>query len=113
MLADHAEAYAGLLGEELGQTASAYTRKAALAAAALGLIVIGTVLAGVALMLWSVTPASELRAPWLLWFVPGLPIVGGFVCGLIAAKKREGTFVELKRQMAADVAMLREAGAAS
>lgn len=63
MLADHAEAYAALVGEELGRSAAAAKQRLLLAAAGLCLAVTAAVLAGVAAMLWAVTPPANLQTP--------------------------------------------------
>ena len=73
LLADHAEAYAGLIGEELGKTTTAWRQRVVLNAAALCLAGAAVVLGGVALMLWAVLPEASLRLPWVLLATPVVP----------------------------------------
>jgi hypothetical protein len=111
LLADHAEAYAGLVGEEIGKTASAWKLRALLGALALVLLCVALVLAGVALMFWAVTPDAKILAPWALIAAPGIPALIGVVCLFISGRPPEPGFVDLKQQLAADLAMIREVSA--
>lgn len=111
LLADHAEAYAGLVGEEIGKTASAWKLRAALAAVAVVMLCVALVLSGVALMFWAVTPDSAILAPWALFAAPGVPALIGAVCLFVASRAAEPGFVDLKQQLAADLAMIREVSA--
>lgn len=112
VLTDHVEAYALLATHEFGTAAAQLRTRALKTAVALGCAATAAVLAGVALMLWAVTPAAELHAPWALWVGPGLP-------GLVAAgawlsaqeHPAEAAFAMLRRQISQDMALLREAGA--
>ena len=108
LLADHAEAYAGLVGEEVGRSASAWKRRLLLVAVALGLAVVAAVLAGVALLLWAVTPIANLHAPWVLITAPGVVALLAGACALRLRRKHEDGFAGLKQQMSADLAMLRD-----
>ncbi len=110
LLADHAEAYAGLLGEELGRTASAYKQRLLLCAVALGLAVTAAMLAGTALMLWAVTPAANLHAPWALLAAPGVAALLAAACALAGRPPPDDAFADLKQQLTADLAMLRSVG---
>lgn len=112
LLADHAEAYADLLGEELGSASALWKRRALLVGAGLCCVGVAAVLAGVALMLWAVVPAADIHAPWALVVVPMLP-AGAAVACLVAARRQEssGAFSHVRNQVKADVAMLREASA--
>jgi uncharacterized membrane protein YqjE len=110
LLADHAEAYASLLGEELGRTAAAYKQRLLLSAVALGLAVVAAMLAGTALMLWAVTPAANLQAPWALIAAPGVAALLAAACALGGRPAQGDAFADLKQQLAADLAMLRDVG---
>ena len=112
LLADHAEAYAGLVGAEIGRTATGLKQRMLLNAVALCLVGVATVLTGVALMLWAVIPVTSMQAPWVLLAAPALPAVIAIVCVLVAQRKPPDTFAELKQQIAADLVMLREVSAA-
>jgi hypothetical protein len=112
LLADHAEAYAGLVGEEIGRSVNGLKQRVLLVSIALGLIAVASVLAGVALMLWAVIPPASIQAPWALVAAPGTPALVGVICLLIGRSKPSDTFAELKQQVAADLVMLREVSAA-
>ena len=112
LLADHAEAYAGLVGAEIGRSATSFKQRILLNAVALCLVGVATVLAGVALMLWAVIPTASMQAPWALVAAPALPAVVAILCVVIGKNKPTDTFAELKEQIAADLVMLREVSAA-
>jgi hypothetical protein len=109
LLAEHAVAYADLLGEELGSASAQWKRRAALGAMALCLLGVGVVLGGVAIMLWAVVPAESMRAPWALILVPLVPLAGSIAC-MVAARSdaKANPFETVRMQVKADVAMLRE-----
>ena len=111
LLADHAEAYAGLVGEELGKTSAELKRRAILGLMALVLLLIGMLLGGVSLLLWSVTPPANMNAPWALVAVPAVPLLIAVGCAFAARGDNSSQFSDLRQQLAADLALLREAGA--
>ena len=112
VLGDHVEAYAELVGDEVKKTGSAWGLRIGLYAGALGLGAIGLVLAGVAVMLWASLPASGFQAPWVLIVVPGVVLVAAIVCIVVARRKPiENAFDNVKKQLNADMAMLREVSA--
>jgi hypothetical protein len=111
LLADHADAYTGLVSDSIGRTAASLKQRAVLGAVALGLLVVAAVLAGVALMLWAVMPAANIQAPWALIAAPAVPALIAIACALVAKQKPADTFAEVKRQFAADMVMLREVSA--
>ncbi len=111
LLADHAGAYADLAMAELGQASAGWQRQAVLTAATACSLLVATILAGVALMLWAVTPAANLHAPWALLAAPLLPAVVALACHL--ARQPTGTgaaFGVLRRQVQDDMRMLRSVG---
>jgi cytochrome bd-type quinol oxidase subunit 2 len=108
LLADHFEAYAALVGEELGKTARSWTRRLLLNGIALCLIGIFLTLCGVAVMLWAVTPASNLHSSWVLIVVPAVPVAVALLCLLMGRSDGSAELTELKRQVAADLTVLRE-----
>ena len=112
LLADHAEAYAGLLGEELGRSAASLKQRMLFGAIALCLVGVAAVLAGVALMLWAVVPSASMPAPWALFAAPLVPAVIALVCAMLGRQKATERFAGLKQQFAADLVMLREVSAA-
>lgn len=112
ILGDHVEAYAELVGDEVRKTSSAWATRLGLYAAAGCLGCMGLVFTGVALMLWASLPASGFQAPWLLVAVPALPFVAALICALMAAQIPVGNaFDNVKKQLNADMAMLREVSA--
>lgn len=112
LLADHAEAYAELMASEIGAVSAVWKRRAVLNAVALCCLVVAAILAGVALMLWAVIPAAQMQAPWVLIAAPLPPAAAALWC-LMAARVQGGggAFENLRRQLAADMVMLREVAA--
>lgn len=108
LLLDHAEAYADLLAEEIGHVSSSWKLRTVLYAAAFCCVVVATVLVGVALMLWAVVPFSEMHAPWALVAAPLLPIAGAIWCMVAASRETNQGFDNLRKQVKADMGMLRE-----
>ncbi len=114
MLAEHAHGYAELVLAELVRAVPVWKRHALLSAVALLGLLTALLLAGVALMLWAALPDQPMQAPWLLVVVPLLPLVGALAC-LVALRARteRKAFDDLRLQLSADLAMLREVGAVS
>jgi hypothetical protein len=116
LLGEHAEAYADLLAAEVGRIGTDWKRRALLNAVALCSLGVAAVLAGVALMLWSVIPAAQILAPWALVCAPLAPAVLAVAC-LLALPRADAAggpaFASLRRQLQADMALLRELGTAS
>lgn len=112
LLAEHAEAYAELLAADLDALSGSWRRRAMLLVVALCLLVTALVLSGVAILLWATLPAGQLQAPWALWTVPLLPLAAALGCMRAARPPAVGGgFDNAGRQLQADLAMLREAGA--
>ena len=114
LLGQHAQAYGELLGTELSSQAGFWGRRAILAALAVCFLSVSLVLAGVALMLWSALVPEPRAALWVLLAVPAVPALAALVCyGM--ARHRSATdaqaFAELRRQVQADIALLRELNA--
>jgi hypothetical protein len=112
LLGDHVEAYAALVGEEVGKVSTSLLTRVGLYLGAALLFVVGLVLVGVALMLRATVPASDYAAGWALFVVPLTPFVIGAICVVVArAKPTEKPFDTIKKQLNADMAMLREVSA--
>lgn len=112
LLGQHAQAYGELVGTELSAQARVWSRRALLLALALCLLGVTVVLAGVAIMLWA-TSVPEPRAAWVLLAVPSVSGVAAIACYLLARQRSEAdaqAFAELRRQMQADLSLLRELG---
>lgn len=112
LLADHAEAYAELMAAEIGDVSAIWKRRAVLNAVALCCLTAAAILAGVALMLWAVIPSGHLQVPWALIVAPLLPVAAALWCLMAARGHGERrAFENLRRQLAADMVMLREVAA--
>lgn len=112
VLADHAEAYAELASAEFGEAAGSLKRQALLAAAGLCGLAVAAVLAGVALMLWAVTPPQQIHAAWALFATPLLPALAGVACLLAAWRAAQAeSFTAVRRHLKADIAMLHQSPA--
>jgi len=110
LLADHAQAHAGLFYEEFGQSFATWRRWAMLQAAALCCVSVAAVLGGVAMMLWAVTPPLLVQAAWILWAMPLLPLLVAILCVWAASRQSPPDAIgNLGRQLGADMAMLRAA----
>lgn len=109
VVTDHIEAYATLATLELSGAVDQIRSRALNTAIALSCGVVAVVLAGVAAMLWAVTPSNNLHAPWVLWVIPGLPAVVALWCGWVARSTSAApAFSALRDQVHADIEMLRE-----
>ena len=115
LLADHAQVYAELAAVEVGEFSAAWKRRVAFFTVAAFCMGLAGVLAGVAVMLWSVLPVAQMQAPWALVAVPLVLVAIGVVCLLVGrAQKKNGknsAFANLREQVKADLLMLREVSA--
>lgn len=112
LLAEHADAYAELVSTEVRSALALWQRQLGLNALAVGCLVVAAVLAGVAWMLWAVTPAENIRAPWALLGAPLLPCALALWCLIQARSRSHGiAFEKLLQQLRSDIAMLRKASA--
>jgi hypothetical protein len=112
LLGDHVEAYAALVGEEVGKISTSLITRAALYAAALMMVVVGLVLVGVALLFCAAVPSSGYPAPWAMVVVPLAPFLIAVGCVVYArSRPAEMAFDTVKKQLNADMAMLREVSA--
>lgn len=109
VITDHVEAYASLAALELSGAVTQLRVRALKTAIALSCVAVAAVLAGVAVMLWAVTPPDQLHAPWALWLVPGLPAIVAAWSWLSAQAISDTlAFSLLRDQVRADIDMLRE-----
>jgi uncharacterized membrane protein YqjE len=112
LLGDHVEAYASLVGEEVGKASTSLITRVVLFVGAALMVAIGLVLIGVALLLVSAIPSSDYPAGWGLVVVPLVPFVIAAGCVMYArSKPSEKPFDNIKKQLNADMAMLREVSA--
>jgi len=109
LLLDHAQAYAVLFQEEFSSSRKAWRQRVMLQAAALCCLAVAAILAGAAVMLWAVTPLTQVHDSWVLWVTPLLPLAIALVCGLSAQSATQGKdFATLWRQVRADLAMFQK-----
>ena len=108
-LSDHVEAYASLATLELSAAVMQLRQRAVKTAVAVVGASVAVLLGGVSAMLWAVTPAADLHAPWVLWLTPVLPAALAIGCWWSArAVSPLPAFSALRGQVREDIAMLRE-----
>ncbi len=112
LLGDHVEAYASLVGEEVSRYSTSWMVRIGLYMVCLCMVGVGLVLVGVALLLCAAVPASEYPATWAMFVIPLTPFVIAVACVIAARMTSVGEpFDEVRKQMQADMAMLREVSA--
>ena len=109
LLADHLEAYAALVDEEVSAAVSFWRGRALMNVIALLLLMVAVMLGGMAVMLWMVVPTSSIRPAWGLVVVPVTPLLVALVCLLLRQRAPSSMFAEVKQQLAVDFRMLRGA----
>ena len=109
LLVDHVQAYAELVADDTSQAARTWRRRIVLGAAALCCFLAALILAGMAVMLWSITPVPEARASWALVVVPLVPAALAVLFALLIRSSRPAAFLgNVRRQIRADMALLRD-----
>jgi hypothetical protein len=112
MLTEHLGAYAQLAAAEAAYAVDQLRAKVVVAALAGVLALLGSALAGVALLLWAALPVAGMPAPWLLLVVPGVPLVAALAAALwLRSRPPSPSFALLREQMARDQALMQEARA--
>lgn len=109
-LAEHADTYARLAGTQAGRAAQLLRQQAWWLVLAVLAGLVGTLLAGVALLLWGMAGTSALAQPWLLVVTPALPLLFAGVCAALAHNRGEKVrqaWAPLERQWACDRTTLR------
>lgn len=114
LLAEHAAAYASLVAEDGQRLLQRWRRQAALRLMAVVLALLGLSLAGQALMLGVVLGPLDAGALAVLLLTPLLPVALALVChqaasGLSPSEPRALAFAAVQRQLAVDLALLRDA----
>lgn len=110
LLADHAQAYADLAAAEFAAASLLWRRRMLLNTVALCSLCVAVVLAGVAVMLWSMLPQAPPDALWTLIVVPLCPLLLAVGCLAAARAGSAGeSFAGMRAQLLADLALLREA----
>ncbi len=112
LLGDHVKAYFTLIKDEAGKASISLAMRVGLYAAAAVLLLLALILIGVALLLRASVPSDDYPAGWALVVVPLAPVVIAVILVFIARSKPvENGFDTVRKQLDADVAMLREASA--
>lgn len=113
VLAEHLGAYAQLASAEASEAAVALRARVMFLLAMVVFALLGLVFAGVALLLVAALPMTGMPAPWLLAAVPLIPLALAAGCwAALHHRPATGPFAQLREQVAADAALLREAGGA-
>jgi hypothetical protein len=112
LIASHVESYARMLSEEISATSQGLQRRAILGVCALVFLVVAIIFAGVGLMLWGSLVELRAEARWILWVVPGAPLVLSLLFFiLLRSDSKQLPLSKVKTQFKADLAMLHETGA--
>ena len=111
-LADHARAYPGLVGDELGRSKTLWKQRVLLSTIAIGLAGVAVVFGGAALMPWATGLAASIQEPWLLFAAPAVPAILAVWCAAEGRRENVDLFADLEQQIAADLVMLREVSGA-
>lgn len=108
LLADHLSAYAALASEEVSKTSLSLAWQIGLYAGAGVMAFVGLILIGVAFLLVGATP-SDGHTTWILIVVPLMPfVIAGAMVLFARSKPVENAFDAFKRQVNADLALIRE-----
>lgn len=114
LLAEHARAYAELLALAMAQTGRTWRRRALLSAGVVCGLGLGTLLAGVSLLLWANSNGAPPQAPWLMWLVPGVPLATALVCAEeLWRLGRTSALDPVRAQVQADLALWRQASSST
>ena len=111
LLGGHVEGYAALLGEEAKSFSTAIAVRVGLYAAAGALAFLGLTLAGVSLLIFAAVASGGNRAEWALVAIPSAPLLIAVVLVVVVRSRPANVaFNGVKRQVQADMALLREVG---
>jgi uncharacterized membrane protein YqjE len=109
LVAEHLGGYFELIGTEAQRAKMQLMLQLLWTGLALACVGVAAVLAGVALMLWAITPDLSTRAAWTLAAAPGIPALVAVIAGLLARRPAaEKAFASIQKQMASDMRMLDE-----
>lgn len=112
MLADHVEAYAELVAEEANAVTHKLKRRVLMHALSLVGLIVATVMASVAVLLWAAIPTENMNAPWALIVAPAVPALLAVWAHFSAKGPPDSRGLQaIREQMAADAAMLRSVSA--
>ena len=110
LLAEHGEAYLALVAKDVSEWRASLVKRMVMAAVAGVSALLSLVFIGMALMLWGISPVTEIPVPWAFLAPPVLMVAVTLVAGFIAARRGKALsiFSDVKAQVLADLAMLRE-----
>ncbi|HEV8691620.1 MAG TPA: hypothetical protein VGQ91_15065 [Ideonella sp.] len=112
LLAAHLGGYADMVSLQVADACALLRLRAWLAAGIGAGSLLGAALGGVALMFVAVLPLEQMPAPWLLALAPLLPLAAAAICWMLWRRRRSspaGKMAALRDQLAADLALLRDA----
>ncbi|OIN91040.1 MAG: hypothetical protein AUJ20_12445 [Comamonadaceae bacterium CG1_02_60_18] len=111
LLFEHVQAYGELFFEEFSQARVAWYRQLLLQVAALCCLAVTAILAGMAVLLWAVTPESQIHALWVLYAMPLVPLGVAVACIVMSYRHTTpaGEFAQLAQQLRYDLAWVRQA----
>lgn len=108
LVLEHADAYVDLASAELDEWSARWKRRASLTTAAAVLAVLALGLAGVAGLAAAVVPLADMPLPWMLVVIPSVPLLlAALLAWRVHRLERSPPFVELRQQVAQDLATLR------
>lgn len=111
LLADHLAGYGQLVAVQASEAAAQLRIRALLLGGAVVGGAVGLGLGGIALLLAAAIPVSQMPMPWLLVALPLLPLLVAAVCVVMLMRRPEAWSLQpLREQLAADAALLAEAG---
>jgi uncharacterized membrane protein YqjE len=109
LVTEHLGAYASLVGRETEQVKDNLMVRLLLTILCVTCVGIAAVLAGVAVMLWAVTPGLSQQAEWALCAAPAVPAIVALLSGLYARRpSAQRAFAAVHEQIATDLRMLHE-----
>lgn len=114
LLAEHGQAYVALVGKEVSQWKASLVRRAIAAGVAAVAALLALIFIGVAVMLWGASPDdADMRSVLALVAPPVVALIVAGIGAFIAMKgdSKSSVFADVKAQIHADLAMLREVNA--
>lgn len=111
LLAQHLGGYADLAAAQAAEAAESLQQRLLLGAALAACLLVGAILAGMALLMVAALPLSAMPEPWLLALVPALPLMAAALLAIaLRTRPQAASWAELRTQFEADLQLLREAG---
>ncbi len=109
LLKMHVHGYADLASEEWERQVCVWKTRLLIYAIGTASGILGILLAGVSLLLWSALPVIDERSAWLMWLVPLVLCLSSVACWAWASYfKISPSFGRLKAQIELDMLALRQ-----